>query len=76
VASTLELNLLLGSIALFQFHLNYLYLKYSCRNLDYYKQLRARVKIAEEPDEVKSLLEAGFEYVCQKNSSIFMKKRK
>ncbi len=34
------------------------------------------VKIAEKPEEVKSLLEVGFEYVCQKNSLIFLRKRK
>jgi integrase len=34
------------------------------------------VKIAEKPDEVKSLLEAGFEYVCQKDNLIFLRKRK
>jgi hypothetical protein len=25
-----------------------------------------RVKIAEKPEEIKELLEAGFEYICQK----------
>jgi hypothetical protein len=34
------------------------------------------VKIAEKPEEVKSLLEAGFEYVCQKDNLIFFRKRK
>jgi len=30
----------------------------------------------EKPEEVKSLLEAGFEYVCQKDNLIFLRKRK
>jgi integrase len=34
------------------------------------------VKIAEKPEEVKSLLESGFEYVCQKDNLIFLRKRK
>ncbi len=34
------------------------------------------VRIAEKPEEVKSLLEVGFEYVCQKDNLIFMRKRK
>ena len=34
------------------------------------------VKVAEKPDNVKTLLEVGFEYVCQKDSLIFLRKRK
>ena len=34
------------------------------------------VKIAETPEEVKGLLEVGFEYVCSKDSLIFLRKRK
>jgi len=34
------------------------------------------VKVAEEAEEIKTLLETGFEYVCQKDSLIFLKKRK
>jgi hypothetical protein len=34
------------------------------------------VKIAEKPEEAKSLLEVGFEYVCRKDNLIFMRKRK
>ncbi|MGB9693742.1 MAG: tyrosine-type recombinase/integrase [Fervidobacterium sp.] len=34
------------------------------------------VKIAEKPEEVKALLEVGFEYVCQKEGLIFLRKRK
>jgi len=34
------------------------------------------VKIAQKPDEIKALLEVGFEYVCEKDNLIFMKKRK
>jgi hypothetical protein len=34
------------------------------------------VKVAEKPEEVKSLLEIGFEYVCQKDNLIFLRKRK
>jgi hypothetical protein len=34
------------------------------------------VKVAEKPEEVKSQLEAGFEYVCQKDNLIFLRKRK
>jgi integrase len=34
------------------------------------------VKVAERPEEIKQLLEVGFEYVCQKDSLIFLRKRK
>lgn len=34
------------------------------------------VKIAETPQELKALLEAGYEYVCQKDTLIFLRKRK
>jgi len=33
-------------------------------------------KVVEKPEEVKSLLEIGFEYVCQKDNLIFLRKRK
>jgi hypothetical protein len=33
-------------------------------------------KVTEKPEEVKALLEAGFEYVCQKDSLAFLRKRK
>jgi integrase len=34
------------------------------------------VRIAEKPEEIKELLEAGFEYVCQKDTLIFLRKRR
>jgi len=34
------------------------------------------VKIAQTPEEVKGLLEIGFEYVCEKDSNMFFRKRK
>jgi hypothetical protein len=34
------------------------------------------VKVAEKPEEAKGLLEVGFEWVGQKDSLIFLKKRK
>lgn len=34
------------------------------------------VKVAEKPEDVKALLEVGFEWVGQKDSLIFMRKRK
>jgi len=34
------------------------------------------VKVAEKSDEIKALLEVGFEYVCQKDSLMFFRKRK
>ncbi len=34
------------------------------------------VKVAEDPKEIKALLEVGFEYVCQKDTLIFLRKRK
>jgi integrase len=34
------------------------------------------VQVAEEPEEIKALLEVGFEYVCSKDSLIFLRKRK
>jgi len=33
-------------------------------------------KVTDKPEEVKSLLEVGFEYVCNKDNLIFLKKRK
>ena len=34
------------------------------------------VRITEKPEDVKSFLEVGFEYVCQKDNLIFLRKRK
>ena len=34
------------------------------------------VKVAEKPDEIKGLLEVGFEYVCQKEGLVYLRKRK
>ena len=34
------------------------------------------VKVASKPEEIKSLLEAGFEYVCEKDGLMFFRKRK
>jgi len=34
------------------------------------------VRVVEKPDEVKALLEVGFEYVCKKDELIFLRKRK
>ena len=34
------------------------------------------VKVVKKPDEIKALLEVGFEYVCEKDHLIFMRKRK
>lgn len=34
------------------------------------------VRVVEKPEEVKDLLEVGFEYVCQKESLMFLRKRK
>ena len=34
------------------------------------------VKVAEKADDLKSLLEVGFEYVCQKDNLVFLRKRK
>jgi hypothetical protein len=34
------------------------------------------VRVADKPEEVKALLEVGSDYVCQKDSLIFMRKRK
>ena len=34
------------------------------------------VRVAEKPEEVKALLEVGFEYVCQKDNLIFLRKPK
>jgi integrase len=35
-----------------------------------------RVKVAKNPEEIKGLLEIGFEYVCEKNDLVFLRKRK
>ncbi|MCJ7422649.1 hypothetical protein MUP01_00040 [Candidatus Bathyarchaeota archaeon] len=34
------------------------------------------VKVAEKPEEIKTLLELGFEYILQKDNLIFLRKRK
>ena len=34
------------------------------------------VKVVSEPEEIKALLEVGFEYVCEKDGLIFLRKRK
>jgi len=34
------------------------------------------VNAGKTPEEIKALLEVGFEYVCEKDGSIFMRKRK
>ena len=34
------------------------------------------VKVAEKPDEIKALLEVGFEYICQKDNLLFFRKPK
>jgi hypothetical protein len=31
---------------------------------------------AKTPDEIKTLLEVGFEYVCQKDDMLYFRKRK
>jgi hypothetical protein len=34
------------------------------------------VKVTDKAEEVKEYLEAGFEYVCQKDNLIFLRRRK
>jgi hypothetical protein len=34
------------------------------------------VKVTKEPNEIKELLEVGFEYVCEKEGTVFLRKRK
>ena len=34
------------------------------------------VKVANNPEEIKTLLEAGFQYVCEKDGMLFFRKRK
>ncbi|MEM2780882.1 MAG: hypothetical protein QW791_08485 [Candidatus Bathyarchaeia archaeon] len=34
------------------------------------------VKVATTPDEIKALLEVGFEYVCEKDGLLSFRKRK
>ena len=34
------------------------------------------VRVVQQPEEIKALLEVGFEYVCQKDNLIFLRKRK
>ena len=34
------------------------------------------VRVVDNAEEVKKLLEVGFEYVCQKDNLIFLRKRK
>ncbi len=33
-------------------------------------------RVATKPEEIKALLEVGFEYVCEKNGLMFFRKRK
>jgi hypothetical protein len=35
-----------------------------------------QIRVVEKLEEVKSLLEIGFEYVCEKDNVIFLRKRK
>jgi len=34
------------------------------------------VRVASKPEEIKALLEVGFEYVCEKDGLVFFRKRK
>ncbi len=34
------------------------------------------VKVAAKPEEIKQLLEVGFEYVCEKDGLLYFRKRK
>lgn len=34
------------------------------------------VKVAQTPEEIKTLLEVGFDYVCEKDGLLFLRKRK
>lgn len=34
------------------------------------------VRVSTKPEEIKSLLKTGFEYVCQKDGLMFLRKRK
>lgn len=34
------------------------------------------VKVAEKPEDIKALLEAGFEYICEKENLAYFRKRK
>ena len=34
------------------------------------------VKVASAPEEIKQLLEVGFEYICEKGGLLFFRKRK
>jgi hypothetical protein len=34
------------------------------------------VKVAKEPEDIKGLLEIGFEYICEKEGQAFLRKRK
>jgi hypothetical protein len=37
--------------------------------------MKFAVKVASEPDEIKQLLETGFEYACSKDGLMFFRKR-
>ena len=37
---------------------------------------RTRKKLASKPEEIKALLETGFEYICEKDGLMFFRKRK
>ncbi len=34
------------------------------------------VRVAKKPEEIKGLLEAGFEYICEKDELLYFRKRK
>jgi hypothetical protein len=36
----------------------------------------SHVRVAQTPEEIKTLLEVGFEYVCEKDGLLFLQKRK
>lgn len=37
---------------------------------------KAHEKVTENPEEIKTLLKTGLEYVCQKDNKVFLRKRK
>ncbi len=34
------------------------------------------VRVTQKPEEIKQLLEAGFDYICEKDKLAFLRKRK
>jgi len=51
------------------------FLEYSFYHIGF-DSVEETVRVASKPEEIKQLLEVGFEYVCEKDGLMFLRKRK